>query len=153
MRRKFLFAPAKVPRARAAVSWTVRRVLDLRGSIGYKFAAHRAPTTPPDRMTATPIATDLTVVIPTLGRECLRDSVRALAEGTLRPVHIVLAHQGTPGALDAMLQEFAGWGLSVQYVHSDQRGAAAGRNAGIAQVKTRFFATTDDDCIADVRWV
>ncbi len=100
-----------------------------------------------------PIATDLTVVIPTLGRECLRDSVRALAEGTIRPVHIVLAHQGTPGALDAMLQEFAGWGLSVQYVHSDQRGAAAGRNAGIAQVKTQFFATTDDDCIADARWV
>jgi GT2 family glycosyltransferase len=103
----------------------------------------------------TPLATapDLTVVIPTLGRECLRQSVGALANGTMRPVHIVLAHQGVPGALAGMLEEFAVQGLSVEYVHSDKRGAAAGRNDGIARVKTRFFATTDDDCIADSRWV
>jgi GT2 family glycosyltransferase len=99
------------------------------------------------------IASNLTVVIPTLGRDCLRDSVRALAEGSMRPVQIVLAHQGRPGALASMLQEFAVLGLDVHYVHSNQRGAAAGRNAGIACVKSRFFATTDDDCIADPRWV
>jgi GT2 family glycosyltransferase len=104
-------------------------------------------------MTAKPIAIDLTVVIPTLGRECLRDSVQALADGSMRPVEIILAHQGTPGALAPMLRDFAALGLNVQYVHSDQRGAAAGRNAGIARVKSRFFATTDDDCIADRRWV
>jgi GT2 family glycosyltransferase len=102
---------------------------------------------------AKPIASDLTVVIPTLGRECLRDSVQALADGSMRPVEIILAHQGTPGALAPMLRDFAALGLNVQYVHSDQRGAAAGRNAGIARVKSRFFATTDDDCIADPRWV
>jgi glycosyltransferase involved in cell wall biosynthesis len=81
-------------------------------------------------MTAKPIAIDLTVVIPTLGRECLRDSVQALADGSMRPVEIILAHQGTPGALASMLRDFASLGLNVQYVHSDQRGAAAGRNAG-----------------------
>ena len=84
-------------------------------------------------MTTPPIANDLSVVIPTLGRECLRDSVRALAFGSLRPVEVILAHQGVPGALAPMLQEFASWGLAVQYLHSDQRGAAAGRNAGIAR--------------------
>lgn len=104
-------------------------------------------------MTAQPIAHDLTVVIPTLGRDCLRDSVRALAEGSMRPVKIILAHQGVPGALTRMLEEFAALGLSVLYVHSNARGAAAGRNAGIERVETRFFATTDDDCIADGRWV
>src|SRR5580704_11098936 len=104
-------------------------------------------------MTAKPIASNLTVVIPTLGRECLRDSVRALAEGSMRPVEIILAHQGVPAAMAPMLADFAALGLKVQYVHSDQRGAAAGRNAGIARVRSRFFATTDDDCIADPRWV
>ena len=102
---------------------------------------------------AEPIASNLTVVIPTLGRDCLRDSVAALAKGSMRPFEVILAHQGVPGALAPMLAEFAAWGLRVQYVHSDQRGAAAGRNAGIAHVSTRFFATTDDDCIADPRWV
>jgi hypothetical protein len=52
-----------------------------------------------------------------------------------------------------MLQEFRGWGLDVEYVHSLGRGAASCRNAGISRVKTRFFATTDDDCIADQRWL
>ena len=103
--------------------------------------------------TAPPIASNLTVVIPTLGRDCLRDSVAALANGTMRPAELILAHQGVPGALAPMLAEFAAWGLAVQYVHSDGRGAAAGRNAGIARVATKFFATTDDDCIADARWV
>jgi GT2 family glycosyltransferase len=104
-------------------------------------------------MTASPIAPDLTVVIPTLGRDCLRDSVAALANGTLRPFELILAHQGVPGALAAMIADFTAMGLRVQYVHSDQRGAAAGRNAGIARVATRFFATTDDDCIPDARWL
>jgi GT2 family glycosyltransferase len=104
-------------------------------------------------MTATPIAHNLTVVIPTLGRECLRDSVRALANGSMRPARVILAHQGVPGALAPMLAEFAALGLRVHYVHSNARGAAAGRNTGIACVTTRFFATTDDDCIVDARWV
>jgi GT2 family glycosyltransferase len=105
--------------------------------------------------TAVPIAPDLTVVIPTLGRECLRDSVGAIANGSMHPAKIILSHQGEAGAMAPMLAEFAAWGLDVQYVHSSPRprGAAAGRNAGIAQVATRFFATTDDDCIADARWV
>lgn len=99
------------------------------------------------------IASDLTVVIPTLGRECLRDCVRALAQGSTRPLEIILAHQGTEGALAPMLAEFAALGLTVRYVYSDKRGAAAGRNTGIARVTTRFFSTTDDDCIPDPRWV
>ncbi len=69
------------------------------------------------------------------------------------PREVILAHQGAPGALASMIEEFTAMGLNVQYVHSNQRGAAAGRNTGIECVKTRFFATTDDDCIADSRWV
>jgi hypothetical protein len=104
-------------------------------------------------MTSTPVAADLAVVIPTVGRACLRDSVRAIAEGSLRPAQLVIAHQGVAGSLEPMLAEFRGWGLVVEYVHSQSRGAASCRNAGISRVSTRFFATTDDDCIADPRWL
>jgi len=104
-------------------------------------------------MKDTPVARDLTVVIPTLGRECLRQSVRAIAEGTMLPLHIILSHQGNPSAMAAMLKEFDQLGVHVKYVHCTGRGAAAGRNAGIDCVKTKFFATTDDDCIADMNWV
>src|SRR3984957_2530575 len=104
-------------------------------------------------MTETRIATDLSVVIPTLGRECLRQSVRAIATGSVRPGVIVLSHQGPEGSMDAMLQEFTQYGVPIQYLRSNQVGKATGQNAGIRAVTTRFFGTTDDDCIVDFRWV
>jgi GT2 family glycosyltransferase len=104
-------------------------------------------------MTDKPIANDFTVVIPTLGRPCLRDSVQAIAQGTILPAELILSHQGTVGSMDAMLREFSQLPLRVRYIHSDQRGAAAGRNTGIRQVKTRFFASTDDDCNVAPRWL
>jgi GT2 family glycosyltransferase len=104
-------------------------------------------------MTDKSIATDFTVVIPTLGRPCLRDSVLAIAAGTVLPAEIILSHQGTVGSMDGMLREFSQLDVKVRYIHSDQRGAAAGRNTGIRQVKTGFFASTDDDCNVAPRWL
>ncbi len=99
------------------------------------------------------IAKQLTIVIPTLGRDCLRASVRAIANGTVLPAQIVLSHQGPAGSLDAMLREFADYGVKIRYVHSNLRGCATGRNTGIREVTTQFFASTDDDCTVDARWV
>lgn len=99
------------------------------------------------------VANHFTVVIPTLGRDCLRGSVRAIAEGTVVPYEIVLSHQGQVGAMDEMMREFGQLGVKVRYVHNNQRGAAAGRNAGLREVTTEFFATTDDDCNVDPRWL
>jgi GT2 family glycosyltransferase len=99
------------------------------------------------------IARDLSVVIPTLGRDSLRESVRALATGSVLPRQIILVHQGIAGSMDAMLTELDPLGIDIRYVHSTLRGCAAGRNTGIQLVTTRFFATTDDDCNADSKWV
>jgi GT2 family glycosyltransferase len=104
-------------------------------------------------MTDKPIAKDFSVVIPTLGRPCLRDSVLAIANGTVLPAELILSHQGAVGSMDAMLREFSELPLKVRYIHSDQRGAAAGRNTGIRQVQTAFFASTDDDCNVAPGWL
>lgn len=104
-------------------------------------------------MTEKPLAADFTVVIPTLGRECLRDSVLSIVAGTVLPAEIILSHQGAVGSMDAMLREFSQLAVKVRYLHSDQRGAAAGRNTGIRQVTTRFFASTDDDCTVAPGWL
>ena len=103
--------------------------------------------------TETRTAKNLSIVIPTLGRACLRDCVRAIATGTMTPAEIIISHQGPIGALDTMLIELAEFGAPIRYLHSDQVGAAAGRNTGIRSVTTELFGTTDDDCIADSRWV
>jgi GT2 family glycosyltransferase len=104
-------------------------------------------------MSDKPIAADFTVVIPTLGRPCLKDSVLAIANGTVRPAEIILSHQGAVGSMDAMMREFSQLPVKVRYIHSDQRGAAAGRNTGIRQVTTEFFASTDDDCNVAPKWL
>ena len=100
-----------------------------------------------------PIATNFTVVIPTLGRQCLKDSVQAIVDGTVVPAEIILSHQGAVGSMDAMMREFSQLPVKVRYIHSDQRGAAAGRNTGIRHVTTAYFASTDDDCNVAPRWL
>jgi GT2 family glycosyltransferase len=104
-------------------------------------------------MTDKPIARDFSVVIPTLGRDCLRESVRAINDGTVLPAELILSHQGVAGSMDAMLREFSSLDVKIRYLHSNQRGAAAGRNKGINEVKTAFFASTDDDCNVEPRWL
>lgn len=104
-------------------------------------------------MKDTPVAANISVVIPTLGRECLRESVAAIAAGTNLPYEIILSHQGVPGSMDTMLEDFRKLPVRIRYVHSNQRGAAAGRNTGIRQVTTEFFASTDDDCIVAPTWL
>jgi GT2 family glycosyltransferase len=99
------------------------------------------------------VAEQLTVVIPTLGRDTLIDSVRSIALGSVAPAEIIVSHQGVPGSMEAMLPKLRQFGTPIRYIHSDKRGCAAGRNTGIASVSTRDFATTDDDCTVDSHWV
>jgi GT2 family glycosyltransferase len=88
-----------------------------------------------------------------LGRDTLIDTVRSIAQGSVQPAEIIVSHQGVPGSMDTMLSTLRQFGTPIRYIHSDKRGCAAGRNTGIAAVRTRNFATTDDDCTVDLRWV
>jgi GT2 family glycosyltransferase len=107
-------------------------------------------TAPPGRK---PVASDLTVVIPTLGREILRDGLRAMAAGTAWPAEIVVVHQGTEEAVARWLDEMREVGLRIRYVQSAQRGRASAVNRGIEAAATDLVCITDDDCFVDAGWV
>jgi GT2 family glycosyltransferase len=98
-------------------------------------------------------ATDLSVVIPTLGRELLRGCLGALASADIRPAEVIVVDQGRVAALERMSDEFRGAGLVVRYVPSVRTGRSAGLNDGIRQVRTNYLAITDDDCIPASDWV
>lgn len=100
---------------------------------------------------ARPVAPDLTVVIPTLGREILRESLAALSGGSALPARVIVVHQGDDARVGEWVREAPGE-LAVDYVQSDLRGRATGVNTGIDRVETRFVAVTDDDCLVDVEW-
>jgi GT2 family glycosyltransferase len=102
---------------------------------------------------ARPIDADLTVVIPTLGRDILRRSLEAIERGTVWPAQVVVVDQGRRREIEALIDEVKARSFDVVWVPSDQRGRAAGINRGFERASTRFVAVTDDDCLVDAAWV
>jgi GT2 family glycosyltransferase len=111
---------------------------------------------PPLRETplpARPVLDDLTLVIPTLGRPILEESLHAIVTGAAWPARIVLVDQGSSTHVADWVRQLQAAGLDVLHLRSRERGRARGVNRGIEQVLTRFFAVTDDDCLAEPDWM
>jgi GT2 family glycosyltransferase len=107
-------------------------------------------------MTDRPLPTDaeeLTVIVPTVGRQVLAECLTALASGTLRPGKVVVVDQGGTGEMLRLVDDARALGLDVAHVASTQLGPAAARNRGLDRATTRFVAATDDDCCAAPDWV
>jgi GT2 family glycosyltransferase len=104
-------------------------------------------------MAERPIADDLTVVIPTLGRPLLRDCLRSIAAGSRWPRAVIVVDQGRDPASDAFVAELVREGLAIDHVRSTQVGIAAATNRGLERVGTPFVATTHDDCRVREDWV
>jgi GT2 family glycosyltransferase len=100
-----------------------------------------------------PVVTDLSVIIPTLGRDILQEGVRRIFIGTHWPSEVIIVHQGDDPAVRERLQAFAELGLRVRYIPSTERGRAAAVNRGIRAARTPFVAITDDDCFVSHDWV
>ena len=111
---------------------------------------------PPLRETplpARPVLGDLSLVIPTLGRPILEESLHAIVTGDAWPARIVLVDQGSSADVADWVRQLQAAGLDVLHLRSTERGRARGVNRGIEQVRTRFFAVTDDDCLAEPDWM
>jgi GT2 family glycosyltransferase len=104
-------------------------------------------------LTARPSLDDLTLVIPTLGRPILEESLQAIATGESWPARVVLVDQGSSPDVGEWVLRLQSAGLDVLHLRSSERGRAKGVNRGIEQVRTRFFAVTDDDCLAEPDWL
>jgi GT2 family glycosyltransferase len=100
-----------------------------------------------------PVDEDVTIVIPTLGREILRQSLEAIAHGTLWPAQVVVVDQGRRQHVAAMLEEAKTRSFDTVWLPSTQTGRAAGINRGIERARTRFVAVTDDDCLVHEEWL
>jgi GT2 family glycosyltransferase len=102
---------------------------------------------------ARPIMEDISIVIPTLGREILESCLYWIAVSKTWPKEIIVVDQGNNPQVRRWLKALADLGMGICYVPSQQRGRAAGINSGLGQVKTRFVTITDDDCFVDNEWL
>jgi GT2 family glycosyltransferase len=99
------------------------------------------------------IMEDITIVIPTLGRPILEESLYWITVGTVWPGCIIVVDQGSSLEVAAMMKKLGTLGIDAQHICSNQRGRAVGINLGLEQVKTRFVAITDDDCFVETEWL
>ncbi len=100
-----------------------------------------------------PILDDITVVIPTLGRPILEESLNWLVAGRAWPGAVIIVDQGARPEVAAWVERLQGLGLIAQHLPSMQRGRSAGVNRGLERVRTRFVAVTDDDCFVTADWL
>jgi hypothetical protein len=66
------------------------------------------------------IAADISVVIPTLGREMLRGCLDALAAGHARPARVIVVDQGRIPAIERMVREMRHAGIDAVYLPSSR---------------------------------
>ena len=100
-----------------------------------------------------PILEDISIVIPTLGRDILEQSLFWILSGNTWPSYLVVVEQGSNPNVAKMLERVRDVGVRVKHILSSQRGRSAGINRGLEQADTRFVAITDDDCFVGEDWL
>lgn len=100
-----------------------------------------------------PVLRDISIVIPTLGRPILEQSLYWIAVGSAWPGCLIVVEQGSNPDVSSWLQYLKNAGITVKHIPCDQRGRSAGINRGLEQVETKFVAITDDDCFVDTDWL
>jgi GT2 family glycosyltransferase len=100
-----------------------------------------------------PVLDDITVVIPTLGRPILEESLYWIVAGNAWPGGLIVVDQGSSQQVAALIEKLQALGINAEHLPSTQRGRASGINRGLEQVKTRFVAITDDDCFVEADWL
>jgi GT2 family glycosyltransferase len=102
---------------------------------------------------ARPIASDLSVVVPTLGGPTLRGCLDSLADGRTWPARLVVVDQSRDGSAALWLAALRARGLDVVHVRAEPDGISAATNRGLDRVQTRYAAVTHDDCHVRADWV
>jgi GT2 family glycosyltransferase len=100
-----------------------------------------------------PILEDISIVIPTIGREILQQSLEHILAGTVWPRSIIVVDQGQKEEISRWVAQLRELQIDARHLPSAERGKSAALNRGIAEVETPFLAVIDDDCFADPDWL
>jgi GT2 family glycosyltransferase len=100
-----------------------------------------------------PVLGDISILIPTLGRAILEQSLFWILRGSTWPECLIVVEQGSNPDVAGWLERLKDIGVKVKHILSTQRGRSAGINRGLEQADTRFIAITDDDCFVRQDWL
>gem|GEM_PF-1677973 len=98
-------------------------------------------------------ATDLSVVIPTVGRmELLRNCLSSIASGRMIPRQVLLGDQSHDSSVTDLAAEMSSQ-LPIRVVASNGAGIARNMNQLFSATETELVLVTHDDCRVDQQWV
>jgi len=99
------------------------------------------------------VLSDVTVVIPTVGRPMLEGCLEAIVSGDAWPARLIVVDQSNSPEVARLIAQVRSTGLNAEHQPSSGRGTAAATNRGIEQVRTRYVAVTHDDCRPNPDWL
>jgi glycosyltransferase involved in cell wall biosynthesis len=99
------------------------------------------------------IASDVTVIVPTLGGPTLQGCLESIAGGSIWPARLILVDQGDGRAAGGWATTLRATGIDVLHVISNQSGISAATNRGLERAHTPFAAITHDDCEVRSDWL
>jgi GT2 family glycosyltransferase len=94
---------------------------------------------------------NLSVVIPTVGRDLLRDCLRSVLACDPPPEEVVVVDQSHGTKVAALLDQLAA--ARVRRIECDGRGTARAMNSGLAAAHHDTVVVTHDDCTVAPDWV
>jgi GT2 family glycosyltransferase len=100
-----------------------------------------------------PVIPELSVVIPTIGRDLLEGCLGSIADGSHWPAALIVVDQGSSPSVAAWVGRLRMAGLKAEHLPSTQTGIAAATNRGLERVSTPFAAVTHDDCRVARDWL
>jgi GT2 family glycosyltransferase len=100
-----------------------------------------------------PVLENISVVIPTLGRDLLEGCLFSIAAGSAWPKKLIVIDQSSSPIVASWITDLRECGIQAYYSPSTKKGVAVGINEGIRKVNSRFIGVTHDDCLVDDNWL
>jgi len=85
-----------------------------------------------------PILDNITIIIPTLGRQILETCLQSIVDGSYWPGQITIVDQSSSSKVANMLDKLKSIGMRTLHIPSSQRGRASAVNRGLEQLKTSY---------------
>ena len=99
------------------------------------------------------VAADVSVVVPTIGRDLLRTCLLSLLRGSVWPFEVLVVDQSSGSAVTEWIAEAAASGMRIRHIPLRHKGIARATNLGFENVRTPWVAVTHDDCEVAGDWL
>lgn len=99
------------------------------------------------------IEPDVSVLIPTVGRQVLERAIISLETGTVWPSELVVIDQSSDAMARKIVEAACARGFPARWLACNGSGRSLGLNTGLSYTRSAMVLITDDDCLVSMDWL